>query len=242
MLKYYRFFTKSQPLLLLSHMRSYSSLLGHILGSNPHIDGYYEMHRHYFSTKSLYASKMQYLMKHRPANESCFFFDKLLHNHLIISSDFAKLAGLKLIIMVREPQSAVNSIIKMAMERSFSSELERGEMAERYYLERLSALIEYSHRFKGEYFYIDSEELVDNTNETLDRLSGFLNLSKNLQPKFQKFHHTSQSKFGDTSGNLDAGQVINVKQSTTLHEINSATSQDYCNAILTLRNNSINRT
>ena len=29
---------------LLSHMRAYTSLAGHILGSHPQINGYYEMH------------------------------------------------------------------------------------------------------------------------------------------------------------------------------------------------------
>ena len=32
---------------LLSHMRAYTSLAGHILGSHPQINGYYEMHLGY---------------------------------------------------------------------------------------------------------------------------------------------------------------------------------------------------
>ena len=36
-----------QRIFLLSHMRAYSSLIGHILGSHPHINGYYEMHLSY---------------------------------------------------------------------------------------------------------------------------------------------------------------------------------------------------
>ncbi|QQZ27263.1 hypothetical protein HMY34_16720 [Thiothrix subterranea] len=38
---------------LLSHMRAYSSLLGHIIGSQPRINGYYEMHQSYLSDADL---------------------------------------------------------------------------------------------------------------------------------------------------------------------------------------------
>src|SRR5262245_13075611 len=39
----------SSPLFVLSHMRSYSSLLSHVLGSHPEIDGYCETHLRYRS-------------------------------------------------------------------------------------------------------------------------------------------------------------------------------------------------
>jgi hypothetical protein len=38
---------------LLSHMRAYTSLAGHILGSHPQINGYYEMHISYEDASAL---------------------------------------------------------------------------------------------------------------------------------------------------------------------------------------------
>jgi len=38
---------------LLSHMRAFTSLAGHILGSHPQINGYYEMHLSYEDASAL---------------------------------------------------------------------------------------------------------------------------------------------------------------------------------------------
>ncbi|TCS68990.1 hypothetical protein EDC61_1225 [Sulfuritortus calidifontis] len=38
---------------LLSHMRAFTSLAGHILGSHPQINGYYEMHISYWDAAAL---------------------------------------------------------------------------------------------------------------------------------------------------------------------------------------------
>ena len=40
-------------ILLISHQRSHSTLLAHILGSHPEIDGYSELHQHYLSPVDL---------------------------------------------------------------------------------------------------------------------------------------------------------------------------------------------
>ena len=47
--------SQTNYLFLLSHMRSYSSLMSHLLGSSPQIDGYGEMHLRYRTRLSLLA-------------------------------------------------------------------------------------------------------------------------------------------------------------------------------------------
>jgi len=46
-------------------MRANTSLFGHILGSSPEINGYYEMHISYYSWKSLIRQKLIYLENHQ---------------------------------------------------------------------------------------------------------------------------------------------------------------------------------
>ena len=46
---------------LLSHMRAYTSLAGHILGSHPEINGYYEMHISYENPVALDRQLESYL-------------------------------------------------------------------------------------------------------------------------------------------------------------------------------------
>ena len=60
---------------LLSHMRAFTSLLGHILGSNPEINGYYEMHLSYEDASALESQLAEYT-KHDPLKRnSGYLFD-----------------------------------------------------------------------------------------------------------------------------------------------------------------------
>ncbi len=43
---------------LLSHMRANTSLFGHLMGSHPEVEGYYEMHIGYHSWRSLWRQKL----------------------------------------------------------------------------------------------------------------------------------------------------------------------------------------
>ncbi len=65
---------------LLSHMRAYTSLFGHIMGSNPAICGYYEMHIGYYSWKSLIRQKLLYFENEEAKPGFSCMFDKVLHN------------------------------------------------------------------------------------------------------------------------------------------------------------------
>ena len=59
-----------QPLLLISHMRANTSLMGHILGASPEIEGYYELHIGYHSWRSLLRQKLVYFDQHTPATRA----------------------------------------------------------------------------------------------------------------------------------------------------------------------------
>ena len=67
---------------LLSHMRAYSSTLGHIIGSHPRINGYYEMHQSYLSDADLAQQIADYSQHDNLKPDSHYQFDKLLHNGL----------------------------------------------------------------------------------------------------------------------------------------------------------------
>ena len=80
-----------QRIFLLSHMRAYSSLIGHILGSHPHINGYYEMHLSYTSASDLDQQLRLYMQTETPEPGSIYLFDKPLHNDYALDTDI--LAG-----------------------------------------------------------------------------------------------------------------------------------------------------
>ena len=65
---------------LLSHIRAFSSLIGHILGSHAEINGYYEMHISYLKHRDLNQQEKLYKEQESLKAGSHFLFDKLLHN------------------------------------------------------------------------------------------------------------------------------------------------------------------
>src|SRR6056297_3250288 len=78
-------FNNKEYIFILSHIRSRSTLLSHILGSNPSISGYSESHNSYSNWKDF--ARMRIRIYHANTNKSNpkFFLDKLLWNHNYVS-------------------------------------------------------------------------------------------------------------------------------------------------------------
>ena len=189
-------------------MRSYSSLLGHILGSSEEIDGYYEMHRHYFGRKSILVAKLHYLKNHNLATSHRYFFDKLLHDHLEVSDSLLTSPSTKAIIMLRQPEPTIASIIKMAHSRGFHSPVSTAEGAINYYRNRLKGLIKIGKGLKGNFLLLKSESVLKESDLTLELLYNYLQLNEPLSASFNEFPNTSKAKFGDMSGNLQKGRIL----------------------------------
>lgn len=205
------FFPPFENIFLLSHMRSYSSLFGHILGSHSQINGYYESHQHYFSWKSYLKQRLTYIKNNELSQSHRYMFDKLLHDELIVDKNVLNNPNNKFIIMIREPEPSIKSIIKMAEGRNFDSPLKHIKNATNYYFTRLENLVNYSNILKNKFLFIDSEMLKINSDFTLQVITDYLSLKTDLKPDFQTFKHTTEEKFGDTSGNLNKGFIINSK-------------------------------
>jgi hypothetical protein len=188
-------------------MWSYSSLLGHILGSSKNIDDYFKMHRHYFSRKSILVAKLHYLKNHNPAASHRYFFDKLLHDHLEVSYSLLNSLGTKAILILRQPEPTILSIIKMAHSRGFESPVITAEGAINYYRSPLKVLIKIGKELKGNFLLLKSESVLQESDSTLALLHNDLQLNEPLSNSFNKFPNTSKAKFGHMSGNLQKGQI-----------------------------------
>lgn len=222
-------FRRRDRIFLLSHMRANTSLFGHILGSNPHIEGYYELHESYRQPSDLAHAKNKYYRSHCPKNGATYLFDKLLHNHHMLN---ASLLGEqdKLVFMIREPEATVKSILKIFADKPESQWADQ-ESAERYYVERLQALAHLSSVFKGRYLFLKSEDLILDTEHTLQALTRFLELSTPLSERYERFSKTGRRGFGDSSSNITTGKIVKDKKAgdasiqvaTECHETYQAT-------------------
>src|SRR5262245_15964451 len=106
-----------QFIFILSHMRSGSTLLTHLLVSNPAICGYGETRTRYFSRRSLdiLTGKVLYTLGNDLlATKKQYVLDKLLHDRFIGPAGAKVLSGndVKIIFLLREPIGTLNSLLQ----------------------------------------------------------------------------------------------------------------------------------
>ena len=190
-------------LLLFSHMRAYTSLLGHIVGSHPEVSGYSEMHLRLRSHRELHQLALQVARRSRKNYQDRFVFDKLLHNHLDTRRKILQRGDVHPLVMVRRPQETLASILRL--KARFIDEL---SVAEHYYVERLQRLREVVRWCGGECLFIEGEALIRQTDRVLALMTDYLQLSSPLDSHYETFQHTGKRRLGDSSGNIFAGKIL----------------------------------
>lgn len=152
-------------------MRAYTSLFGHIMGSNPAICGYYEMHIGYYSWKSLIRQKLLYFENEETKSGFSYMFDKVLHNEHYISPKILDGRRIKTIFCLRRPQDTIPSILKLYQGIDPSHEFNSESFATDYYIQRLAMLESIAVALQQEFFYIDAESIQHNSAACLGNLS-----------------------------------------------------------------------
>lgn len=202
----------SQSIFILSHQRSRSTLLSHILGSNPFINGYYEIHMAYYSQWSIYKARYQFASEHVLKPSALYYLDKNLHNENFMSKKVISSPKTKLIFLVREPVSSINSLYIMTKQYNVIDPGQIVKNSINYYIERLDALQRYwSLAPKETRFALCSDRLLTDEDTTLANLSEFLSLPRGLTSKYEKFKYTGVAGVGDPSQKI-ASKDINQEQ------------------------------
>lgn len=192
---------------LLSHMRAFTSLAGHILGSHPGINGYFEMHISYDDTSALDEQMDVFLQFETPKKNSRYLFDKLLHNDYRLNPGLLDPAGLKLLVALMEPEKTVRSIVdlfqKKGTEELYGSPLE----AANYYVERIRVLADFCRTTDQPYYYYDAELFQEAPDRLLDKLTDWLELDSPLTERYQLFSQTGKAGKGDSSNYIHSGKI-----------------------------------
>lgn len=197
---------KTGYLFLLSHMRSRSTVLSHVLGSNPDICGYSELHRAYNSWVDLWKMRAELFDETRCNLSDKLLHDKLLHNSCAISDEILQSVKPRIIFLLREPESTLRSIINMG-HRTGVAWYQDPQKAARYYCSRLAALEQYASRVRGQYYFVDAEEMVNDTDAVLKSLSDWLGLSEPLGRSYSQFANTGRRHYGDSSEHIKSGVI-----------------------------------
>ncbi|MBU0593663.1 MAG: hypothetical protein ABIG70_13560 [Pseudomonadota bacterium] len=192
---------------LLSHMRAFTSLAGHILGSHPEINGYYEMHISYEDASALDRQLEMFLEGDVLKENSLYLFDKLLHNDYVLKPEQLGLANIKMLISLLEPEHTIKSIVNLFAQKEIDDLYASPLEAANYYITRIQALADFSRTASQPYYYFDAELLQRAPENLLPRLSEWLELDSPLSERYQVFSHTGKARKGDSSERIHSGSI-----------------------------------
>ncbi|MGK2951926.1 MAG: hypothetical protein ACSLEZ_06025 [Thiobacillus sp.] len=188
-------------------MRAYTSLAGHILGSHPQINGYYEMHLGYEGASALDRQLAAYQHDEVLKPGSRYLFDKLLHNDYALKPERLERADIKVLVALAEPAHTIQSIVHLFRQKPAPDLYASPVEAAKYYVERVRALAEFCRTTDWPYTYFDAELLVRAPEKLLPRLTAWLELDSPLSERYEVFSHTGKARRGDTSERVRSGRI-----------------------------------
>ncbi len=186
-------------------MRSYSSLLGHLLGSHRDVRGYYEHHVSYRDETDLAELRRRLVgtSHRRPRRRPRYVFDKLLHDEYVVSDEVLQRPDVVALLSVREPRSTVRSIVAMWQREQVDAGLDD---AVEHLITRYRTIGDLAVRCpRPAALFADS--LVDETASTLVALQRFLDLRSPITRTYRVFEHTGRPGFGDPGESISSGVV-----------------------------------
>lgn len=187
---------------VIGHMRSYSTLLSHQIGSSPDVAGYFEAHQRYRNQLDLIELAEKVVRAGGHAPDGRFLFDKLLHP-LEIRDTVLQRQDLKVILMVREPQATIRSILRIR-----AGGIGTVDEAAEYYLQRLQQIREILDRRRGRVLFLEAEALIEDSTAALSGITKYLGLTVPLTEAYERFPMTGKSKFGDPSAWIMQGTTV----------------------------------
>ncbi|MGR5237537.1 sulfotransferase family protein [Vibrio alfacsensis] len=194
-----------QNIFIVSHMRSCSTLLSHVLSTHPQICGHRELHSSYTRRIHFLKTRASLFRERESFVQADYLLDKMLHCKLSIDERIFKRKP-KYIFLLREPETTMVSMIKMHL--SHKNTKQSIYKLEEYYVNRMIYMKEYWNKLEGDKIFVSSEMLTDKTQNTLSKISRFLNLSTPLSDKYELYTDTGKHGVGDFSSNIKSGRIL----------------------------------
>ncbi len=236
------YLSRCKYLFIISHMRSRSTVLAHVLGSNPSIEGYSELKRHYLGIKDLLALREIIYNETKKTLHNKYILDKVLHNTFSFSNFILNKKNTYFIFLLRKPEETLKSIIAIKNKKQNCSQ-ENMQNYLTYYKNRLATMKKYAISKKNNFYYIESDDLIYKTDKVLSDLSKWLKLGKILSKKYSIFKKTGISGYGDPTENIKIGKVIRTSNRNNIfipEDILGEGTESYISTSYTLKKYSIN--
>jgi hypothetical protein len=192
---------------LLSHMRAFTSLAGHILGSHPEINGYFELHISYDDAAALDRQLAVLQQYETLKQDSRYLFDKLLHNGYRLDPSRLAPDSTRLLVCLRRPQQTLQSIVGLFEKKGTAEPYASPTTAADYYIDRLETLAGFCRSSSLPYCYYDAELFQAAPEVLLARLGDWLALGSPLSQRYQRFSQTGKARKGDSSSAIYSGRI-----------------------------------
>jgi len=194
--------------LIVSHMRSHSSLLAHILGSNPGIAGYSELHMSYLGRIDL--RRLQRKVEDTTGSSAAgrVTLDKILHDRFEIAEAVLGRDDVRVVYLLRHPDGAIPSLLRLGRVTPGIPWYSDPKSVAAYYCARLATLEHYCRSGAGRSAFVASERLMLDTTEVLGALTRWLGLNDPLTTHYRIFRFTGVAGHGDPSEMIRAGTVV----------------------------------
>jgi hypothetical protein len=187
-----------------SHKRGRTTLLSHILATHPQICGYRELHCKYTNKLDLIRTKVALYEDQEAFLKADYLLDKILHNEWLFKEDLFDEADNLYLFILRQPEATMLSMIKRHIQ---NNDIDTVNMQSTYYIARLRELRRYWLELKSPKLAIDSDEILFDSENILEKISRFLGLKSPLTPEYDTFEKTGVAGAGDMSVNISSGKL-----------------------------------
>lgn len=202
---------RRQYLFLLSHMRCYTTVLGHILGGHEEIAGSYEVHQSYTSGWDLIRLRYVTYYMHTRKFAKKYFFDKILHDSHVVSPAILNRNDVRVLFSLRDPADAIRSMIHVSLNYTDHPD-KRPEYPDtyrlgEYYVARLKTLEGLCLSLEKRALYFDGDDVVNDTQRLFAFLKRELGLNRDLSEEYPTYAHTGTYHLGDPSERIRKGRL-----------------------------------
>ena len=209
-------------ILVLSHMRCYSSLLCHILNSNPEVAGYVETHNGYTGRSDLWRLKRRVFLGSDADVGGRYVLDKVLHNSCKVDPVLLRRDDVFVIFMLREPRRTIQSTVAMARNLDPHDWKADTEKVTQAYIRRVKKLRLLAYQELRHATFVDAQRLVDESSSVLGELTTFLSLQQPLTEEYRTSRLTGMQLFGDPGKYINAGNIVRKREDYSEIELSDA--------------------
>ncbi len=193
-------------ILVMSHMRSVSTALTHVLAMHPEIWGYGETHVSYTDERAPGRLWLNLLRHQHSGIGRRMILDKVLHNDLdrAVTPAFYRARA---VFLLRSPAPAIRSIQALSVAQGLA-DWQSPDQAAQYYLMRITRLMHHWNHFPPEQrIGMLSENLMRDPEAAMVRLSQFLPVSHPLENRYVAEGRAARHGAGDPTRSQDLTRI-----------------------------------